>query len=64
MSYVLFILVIGEVKNQKAAMEEAQSIELEIQAAIEKSHKAVKSRAAQENHATLATSLLIFGRSP
>ena len=31
-----------DVKNQQAAMKEAQSLELEIQAAIEKVHEAVK----------------------
>jgi len=32
-------------KEQQAAMEEAQSLESEIQAAIEKAHEAVKSQA-------------------
>ena len=35
----------GEEKNREAAMEEAQSLESEIQAAIEKAHEAVKSQA-------------------
>ena len=35
----------GEEKNRQAAMEEAQSLESEIQAAIEKAHEAVKSQA-------------------
>ena len=33
----------GEEKNREAAMEEAQSLESEIQAAIEKAHEAIKS---------------------
>ena len=67
MNYVLFIW--KEEKNQKAAMEEAQSLESEIQTAIEKAHEAVKSKvqisaamtsASQENHATHSSSSIVL----
>ena len=55
----------GDVKNQQAAMKEAQLLELEIQAAIEKAHEAVKlhvqisaptASASHENQVTYSSS--------